>query len=212
MIQILSGLVGIIVNGNNKILLTGARGYLGGALHRYLESYNTVITFYDDVRYAKPVDCDQVDMVIHMASPIDNTDIKKTASTIIEGTVNMLDFAKQHNAVFVFASTMGVYDNNLNDVYANCKLAMENYIKSVYNKYVVLRIPRVYSKCREKGLVRLLKDGDVPDCDMHKIIEFLTLDEFISQSVTAISNINTVYEYKNTLRKSIHNIKKCLEI
>lgn len=212
MIQILFGSVGIIVNGNNKIIITGAGGYLGSALHRCLELDNIIITFSGDVRYAKPAEYDNIDMVIHMASPIDNADIKKTASTIIEGTINMLNFAKQQNAVFVFASTMGVYGNNLNDVYANCKLAMENYIESVYNKYVVLRIPRVYSKCREKGLIRLLKNGSVPECDMNKIVEFLTLDEFVSQSAKAIHNTNTVYEYKNTLKKSIYNIKKCLEI
>jgi nucleoside-diphosphate-sugar epimerase len=198
---------------NKNILVTGARGYLASALINKLEKYNTIIPYEFDVR-------DTIDessapnMILHFACPSDDfefLDKQKTASTIINGTVNLLEVAKYNNAKFVFASTMGVYRPAIDDIYCTCKLAMENYIKSVYNNYIVLRIPRIYSKCRQKGLMRKIRDYMIPEQDMKKQIEYVTLDDFVSQTLPILTKTNITHEYNITQKRSIREIKQWVE-
>ena len=195
---------------NKNILVTGESGYLATALIKQLKN-NNIISFNGDVREYKAFS--NIDMVLHFASPSDGFEFKdkqRTASTIIKGTVNLLEVAKYNDAKFVFASTMGVYRPAIDDIYCTCKLAMENYIKSVYNNYIVLRIPRVYSKCRQKGLMRQIKENLIPERDMKKRIEFITLSDFIAQTLSVLDMTNIIHEYSITQRKTIQEIKSTI--
>ena len=152
-----------------------------------------------------------IDTILHFASPSDDFEFKdkqKTASTIIEGTFNLLKVAKYNNAKLIFASTMGVYKPAMGDVYCTCKLAMENYIKSLYNNYVILRVPRVYSKCRRKGLMRKIRDNLIPDGEMDNTVKFITLKDFIEETMPVLDQVNITYEYKNVQESTIIEIKK----
>jgi len=191
---------------DKHILITGDRGYLGGALKSALSQHNTILCVDRDVRDCVSIDHDHVDVVLHFASPIDNTDVSRTASSIITGTMNMLNICKQYDAKFVFASTMGVYGHETDDVYCSCKLAMENYITSLYNNYIILRIPRVYSECRNKGLIKLIKDDNINQQDMHKIIDFITLRDFVDQTLPVLEQKNYIHEYNITHHESIKQI------
>ena len=132
---------------NNNILFTGGSGYLASGLIQKIKTNNTISYYNGDVRtlheiYTTP------DIICHFASPSDNLEFEdayKTSTTIIEGTVNMVSIAKKYKAKLVFASTMGVYTSHHDNIYTTCKSAMEHYIRSVYNNYIILRIPRVYA-------------------------------------------------------------------
>jgi nucleoside-diphosphate-sugar epimerase len=194
-----------------KFLVTGEHGYLAHALITEL-GINNVMSYGTDVREYRVFS--DLDTILHFASPSDHDEFKdkqKTASTIINGTINLLKVAKYNNAKFVFASTMGVYSPVIDDVYSTCKLAMENYIKSVYNKYVILRIPRVYSKCRKKGLMRQIRENTIPETDMNNVVEYITLQDFVNQTLPVLDQTNMTHEYKITQKKSIREIKQWIE-
>jgi nucleoside-diphosphate-sugar epimerase len=196
-----------------NILITGARGYLGSSIIEGLSGHD-IIEFSGDVRYVKTFE--KIDMVYHFAGPSDRCDFKdkyKTTTTIIDGTINMVRLTKEHDATLVFASTMGVHTYDINDMYCSCKRAMEHYIQSNLKKYYILRIPRVYSKCRQKGLMKQLRNDTVPDRDMNKSVQFLPLDLFVNQTNMIINNGSFgVYEYTDLITDTIGGIKKRYEL
>ena len=194
---------------NRVVFITGGRGYLAGGLYNILCDTENCRIHHGDVRQS--VHYQDISTILHFASPSEHPeflDRSRTRSTIINGTLNMLELAKQNDAKFVFASTMGVCDVQPDNIYTSCKLKMENYIKSVYNNYIILRIPRVYSKCRKKGLMRRIRDNTVPEADMDRMIEFITLDDFIVQTLPVLPKCNITHEYEITQRRSIREIKQ----
>ena len=152
-----------------------------------------------------------IDMILHFASPSDNeefNDIHKTSTTIIDGTINMVKIAQANKCKLVYASTMGVYNPLLTDTYCICKAAMDNYIRSVYNNYIILRIPRVYSKCRKKGLMKQIKNKSIPESDYNNVIKFISLESFVQQTLPVLTNHNQVLEYDVNMSMSIREIEQ----
>ena len=197
-----------------KILLTGGNGFLGKHLCKYLSTNNDIIVYDKDIRLPITEILD-IDTIIHLASPTDFEDLKdanKVVTTIIDGTLNMLNLARKTKSKFIFASTMGVYEKNLYYNYGNCKLSMENYIINTYKEYIILRIPRVYDKSKIKGLMKQLRRGTVKESDLNNIVNFIYIDEFIDQTLKYINNINGVYEYINIQQDTIRNISHACDI
>lgn len=197
-----------------KILLTGGNGFLGKHLCKYLSTNNDIIVYDKDIRLPITEILD-IDTIIHLASPTDFEDLKdanKVVTTIIDGTLNMLNLARKTKSKFIFASTMGVYEKDLYYNYGNCKLSMENYIMNTYKEYIILRIPRVYDKSKIKGLMKQLRRGTVKESDLNNIVNFIYIDEFIDQTLKYINNKNGVYEYINIQQDTIRNISHACDI
>lgn len=195
---------------NKRIIVTGDKGYLASSIIQTLNKHNEIVSYGGDVRIYRQHE--NIDVIIHFASPsdiYDFTDRERTVTTIVDGTINMLKVATDCSAKLIYASTMGVYSTVMsNNCYSACKLAMEHYIKSIYNNYIILRIPRVYSKCRRKGLMRQIRENIIPEKDMDKIIEFITLDDFITQTLPVLSKRNVTHEYDITQEQSIREVKQ----
>jgi nucleoside-diphosphate-sugar epimerase len=199
---------------NKHILVTGANGFLGKNLCTLLKN-NHIHKYTHDVRNDITVPLPaRIDIVMHLASPSDYCDFEdtnKTTTTIIDGTVNMLNLARKYNSKFVFASSMAVErPKDINDIYGNCKLAMENYIEHTYNNYMILRIPRVYDKTRDKGLMKRIRDNIIPREDYGTVVEFITLSQFLDQTLSALHHATDtcdgVIKYTGVLRKTIQEI------
>jgi nucleoside-diphosphate-sugar epimerase len=186
-------------------IFTGAeRGFLASNLKKHIKGANIN---YGNVLLSKQYD--NIDKIFHFAGPSDDFDFEDSETVvdvIVNGTINMLQLAKQTNAKFIFASTKGV--ETPNNVYCYSKLLMEKYIQNNYDNYIILRIPRVYDKTRKKGLMKKLRLNLVPEKDMNNQIEFLTLNNFIEQTLKVVNSENIVYNYKDLHCDTIANIKK----
>jgi nucleoside-diphosphate-sugar epimerase len=182
-------------------LVTGSRGFLCGHLCKHLDDpidYGDVLNYYN---------ISHIDAIYHFAGPSDDYDFadsEKTLDTIINGTRNMLRVAQENRAKFIFASTVGVEVPN--NVYCYAKLCMEKYIVDNYDNYVILRIPRVYDRSRKKGLMKKLRCGEVPKCDMNNIVQYIDLQSFLTQTLGALKHKNTIYNYSDIQRDTIKNI------
>ena len=195
---------------NKQILVTGHRGFLCSHLIKRLKPNNSITEFGGDVRQSRIYA--GIDTILHFASPSERRafkDREKTATTIVDGTLNLLEIAKQNRAKFIFASTVGVSYAvpNVNKIYESSKLGMDIYIQSVYNDYVILRIPRVYGSERSKGLMRVLRENLVPEEDMEQEHDYLTVDEFVDQTLPALDQTNDVHEYHTLHTETIRQIK-----
>ena len=182
-------------------LVTGSRGFLCGHLCKHLVDpldYGDVCHYYD---------IDHIGTVYHFAGPSDDYDFKdaeKTLDTIVNGTHNMLRVAKRNNAKIVFASTVGV--ESPNNVYCYSKLLMERYIIDNYDDYIILRIPRVYDSSRKKGLMKKLRRGHVSQTDMSNVVDYITLGQFLEQTIAVLNHKNIVYNYENIQSNTIAEI------
>lgn len=156
------------------MIVTGGQGYLFSHLKIHFDN----IIYINEVKQYQKIIPD--DLIIHFASPSDKYDFNKSDMhrTMIDGTVNMVNLAKRMNAHFVFASTMGIYE--LNDDYSIFKYAMEKYIQRELNSYCILRIPRVYSSDRPKGLIKQIKEDSIPQEDYDTIVKYITINDFVT--------------------------------
>ena len=195
------------------VLTTGSNGYLCGNLCNHLD-YN-FIHYTDDIRHIDVNKIQQHDELYHFACPSDKYDFinnKKLTTSIIDGTLNMINASKKFGSKIVFASSIAIerdpvkYPGREWTVYGDLKLAMEHYIKSNCDNYIILRIPRVYSPCRNKGLMKQIKNNVIPEKDYNKEIQYITLQDFIDQTVPVLNENNLVFDYDITCKKTIGEI------
>lgn len=186
-------------------MFTGAeRGFLGNNLKSQIKGTNID---YGDVLLKRHLY--NIKKIFHFAGPSDSFDFKdhdKTVRTIVNGSINMVQLAKQTNAKLIFASTKGV--ENPDNVYCYSKLLMERYIQDNYDNWIILRIPRVYDKSRKKGLMKKLRLNLIPDSDMDKEVSFITLDSFLNQTLKVVNERNIIYNYDNFCCETIKKIKQ----
>ena len=120
-----------------------------------------------------------INRVIHFASPncrYEFDDKQNMASTMVDYSMAVLAEALRANAKFVFASSVAAWIPT--DEYGVYKRFFEQYIQSKTRNHLIYRIPRVYGKEREKGLMKQLRLGDVPEEDMDNMVEYLDISDF----------------------------------
>lgn len=189
-----------------RIITTGHRGYL---LTNILPEMN-IINYRG---YHKNYTFSNTDMILHFASPSDSEgfkDEKRLYDANITLTTELIELAKKLNCKLVFASTMGVH--NPNNLYCILKLQAEELIKNNLKDYLIIRIPRVYSKYRDKGLIKDIKNNVIPEEDYNKVVQFADLRDF-KEFFDNILNYRGVIDYNGTLQElSIKQIKEKYEL
>jgi len=189
----------------DRILLIGARGYLGSHLLNILvQDYDVEIfegVVENILNFEKYMQHD-FSYIFHFGSPNDDSNLQKLESLEI-GTRNCIAFANQQKAKLIYASTKGImmeYKNKYEQLKKNCTVEVRHSAAS----YVCLLIPRVYSRDRNHGLIKSIKDGKSLDS---KNIVYLTIHEFIHQTLKSMKLKNICYNYNNLTIKSIDEIK-----
>jgi len=150
-----------------NILITGHDGFIGKQLKVFLKEkgYNT-ITIEQDIR--DPIKINKkIDVLIHLAAWLDNQDKEKIYDINVNGTLNLLNFCRDNNIKFIFASTNQVYGNQKNlptkesdkynpyNLYGKTKIEGENLCKKYSESYnlncIILRLSNVYGKDMKEG-------------------------------------------------------------
>lgn len=189
-----------------NIITTGERGYL---LKRLLPEMNII----NSRRYHKNYTFSNTDIILHFASPSDSEGFKdeqRLYDANITLTSELIELSKKLKCKLVFASSMGVH--NPNNLYCNLKLKAEQLIKDNLKDYLIIRIPRVYSKDRDKGLIRDIKNNTIPKEDYSKIVQFADINDF-KCFFDKIINYRGTIDYSGVLQElSIQQIKEKYEL
>ena len=105
-----------------KVLVTGDSGYIGRQLASSLKKKGFEVVGLD-MRHDKPgyetIDFNltkpgfprvsNISAIFHLAADTECSDAERAFNINVKGTEKMLDLAKKNNAVFIYASTGGVY-------------------------------------------------------------------------------------------------------
>ena len=151
-----------------KILLTGANGFLGKIVTTKLvnEGHNitALVILEEDTTYLATlknvkifrgdiIDINSIknamngiDIVVHLAALLNNSDENLNMKINYEGTKNIADLAEKNNIKkFVFTSSMTSTSNNPN-AYGKSKRLAEEYLKTKKFKTIIIRPTLLYGK------------------------------------------------------------------
>lgn len=139
-------------------------------------------------------------------TPIDASNVERLCdySTFFE----CLKICQKYSIKMIYASSYAVmYDDNL---YAKVKSEHEEYIRVNLKNYLILRLPRIYDKTRNAGLMKLLRENKVPKKDMQKEVTYCTLNmflDFIENVKSSKGVVNYPISKETVLIESIQQIK-----
>ena len=181
-----------------RVLVSGSSGFLMSNALRF--------TDWEIVKYEYGQVYNDIDLVLHFASPSDGVDFQNKsgmAISMVDMTIKMVNEALVNRCKIIFASSMGaVFLDNEYDVY---KKAMEQYIEALCPDHLILRIPRVYGTDRQKGLMRLIRLGVIRDEDWDKEVEYIDILDFVDWFHNILSENSIQYytgqQRKNTIRE-----------
>lgn len=188
--------------------INGHRGFIGKALIKLLKEKN--IPYIELPRVLTENDLKGITKILFLSSPSDNNDFKNRYNTSISmmgdyiKNVNML---RNTNIFCIFGSSLAVEDTNkYSNDYTIFKIAIERYIASQLEFWGILRIPRVYGKNREKGLMQTLKYNYIDD---GSTIEFIDIEDFTPNLLFAIENINNhnIINFETNKKMNLREIK-----
>lgn len=183
-----------------NVLVSGANGFL---LRNTLKDYDWNI-----IEYQVGEEYNNIDLVIHFASPTDTFEFQnkeKMAVTMIDMTLKMVTETLANNCKMIFASSMAA--TILEDNYGVYKRAMEQYISAIVPDNLILRIPRVYGKDKNKGLMKKIRLNTIDN--WNKEIDYIDIEDF-KIWFKEVLNKNMIQYYNKTYRTN--TIKELKEI
>ena len=183
-------------------MVIGANGLSGFLGKNFLEYSNLNFPQWKISPCSRKIDNFQIkdtEIFINFSSPSDVDDFKNVPMMIqsmLDEVYNNIKICNQKKVKFVFCSSIATEENELN-IYGAFKLAIEKFLESkiLPIEYLIIRIPRVYSKDRSKGLMKLLREDRVSKEDMIKTVEFIDIEDFIQEFNNIINKF-----YKNELQ------------
>lgn len=151
-----------------RILITGAEGQLGKSIITFLEKHKLFLlnkktgNILDKNLISNVFNSFKPEIVFHFASLTKGDECARNPELAyeinVQGTINIVDLCKKHDAPILFVSTNEVFDGTKNDYYietdlpnpitvvGKTKFEAENYIKNNLNKYFIVRTMWLYSK------------------------------------------------------------------
>ena len=188
--------------------INGHRGFIGKALIKLLKEKN--IPYIELPRVLTENDLKGITKILFLSSPSDNNDFKNrynTSISMMDDYIKNVNMLRNTNIFCIFGSSLAVEDTNkYSNDYTIFKIAIERYIASQLEFWGILRIPRVYGKNREKGLMQTLKYNYIDD---GSTIEFIDIEDFTPNLLFAIENINNhnIINFETNKKMNLREIK-----
>lgn len=167
-----------------KILITGINGYVAKIFDTVLLNTDHVVTTtslrgteLEEYLYEKGKN---IDILIHCGMPSSNDTYsdKELHEGIILQTDRLAAICRREKIYLIFPSSHVVDygDGEINNNYKQCHIEASRLIARTGTsgglKYSIIKLPRIYSSERKKGLINSLRENKVPESDMCKAISY----------------------------------------
>ncbi len=225
---------------NNKIGITGGRGFIGSNLIKLLKRKKIpYVLFEGDLLNKKDMESffikEKSTIVIHLAGRFFGTP-KQLYRTNVVTTANLLSFGVKHGLKkIIYASTGGIYGEplhntgskendkpNPNTPYAKSKLQAEKIVQIYRSKYklktIILRFPNIYGQGHKQGVVHDLFQSIqnnkrmVIFGDGNQRRQFLNVNDACEAIILALKHGRSdVFNITNAREYSINEIVKYLQ-
>lgn len=122
-------------------------------------------------------------------------------------TDEIIKICNLYNIHLIFANSLGVYEIDKSEYlkeYLCLKHLNATKIRENCKSYTILNIPRVYSKDRDTGLIKALKNK--VGMDKSKILEYIDIKEFVEYTFMMLKQ-NPKEVFYNTKKNSILSIE-----
>lgn len=168
----------------NRILITGINGYVAKIFDAVLLNTEHVVTTTElrgtELEEYLYENGKNIDILIHCGMPSSNdtyTD-QELHSGIILQTYRLAHICKREKIYLIFPSSHIVdYGNGeINNNYKQCHIEASRLISRTGSNgglnFCIIKLPRIYSSERKKGLINSLRENKVPESDMDKAISY----------------------------------------
>jgi UDP-glucose 4-epimerase len=226
-----------------KILITGGSGFIGNALSSELINLGHTVsilsrTINKDISSVSREDIEDMDVIFHLASTIDNSAIYSDNPAIdfetnCIGTIKLLDACQKYNKFvrIIYVSSYFAVGNNKHypsplGLYGVSKLATEHICKiynSVYNMNIITcRLSNVYgvgeTQTNRITLNRIIwrSLNNIPtrlvnNGDIYR--DYIYIDDCVSALILLMKcdNDKTIYEIGTGISTKMHSLLECIK-
>lgn len=199
----------------DRVLITGYKGYLATHIQ---DNINLDYIIFDgdtaDISNWEKYYYTNVKYVMHfgsvgsVGSNLDRYSDKEIQKSIINSINNAILYCNATKSILIEASSEAILYNG-EDSYTKYKKESHVRVLNSCDKYISYIIPRVYSKDRNTGVIRKLKDSLVPLHDMNNIVNYINIKQFIKQFKKELYyNKNKVVRFKDLHRSTLKTLKE----
>ena len=184
----------------NRIVILGARGYVGSNLLPELEDYE------GDIYAPSRSECDLTnqdqlrkvirkgDIIVNLAAAVLNRTQFIAVNT--QGTKNLAQIASEQRAArIIHLSTSHHMAKISPDEYRASKIAAEHFLEEGHVPYLILRPCNIYGKQDRKGIIPKFIIAALQNTEPEKIADtkrdFVYIDDVVDAILTAISSPQT---------------------
>lgn len=201
---------------NKKILVTGSSGFIGSHLRRVLPNSDGLSRTPSETTnivgsiLSPPVSVNDYDIIYHLAALVGTqVSVKNPMVTYNVNVCGTLNLIRPFKGLFIFISTVGVYDP-LKNPYFLSKYVCEEILRAAPCKHMIFRLANPYGKGSKSVVQKWLQAGRIRIYgDGNQVRDFTFIDDIVQVLGNSWKlECNRTYNIGTGIRTTLNELAK----